>query len=128
MNVQASLKASTMDSSSAYLARTSVSIRSASTWVSSVGFRAFPDGVATPRVFTALVDHNEFLEEGQLIERITDLDGSPLAEVHSPVDGIVHTMYVRNVVYPGDRLFTLLKIDEPTGWRQPGQWLRAGLK
>jgi predicted deacylase len=75
-------------------------------------------GVAAPvaGVFTALADHNDILEEGQLIGRITDLDGSTLAEVHSPVDGIVHTMYVRRVVYPGDRLFTLLKIDEPTGW------------
>ena len=75
-------------------------------------------GVAAPvaGVFTALADHNDILEEGQLIGRITDLDGSILAEVHSPVDGIVHTLYVRRVVYPGDRLFTLLKIDEPTGW------------
>ena len=67
-------------------------------------------------VFTALADHNDILEEGQLIGRITDLDGSTLGEIHSPIDGIVHTMYVRRLVYPGDNLFTLLKIDEPTGW------------
>ncbi|NQT07819.1 hypothetical protein HQ586_01970, partial [Candidatus Bathyarchaeota archaeon] len=75
-------------------------------------------GVSAPvaGVFTALADHNDILDEGQLIGRITDLDGSTLAEVHSPVDGIVHTLYVRRVVYPGDMLFTLLKIDEPTGW------------
>ena len=75
-------------------------------------------GVSAPvaGVFTALADHNDILQEGHLIGRITDLDGSTLAEVHSPVDGIVHTLYVRRVVYPGDRLFTLLKIDEPTGW------------
>ena len=67
-------------------------------------------------VFTALADHNDIVEEGQLIGRITDLDGSTLGEIRSPIDGIVHTMYVRRLVYPGDNLFTLLKIDEPTGW------------
>ena len=67
-------------------------------------------------VFTALADHNDIVEEGQLIGRITDLDGSTLGEIRSPIDGIVHTMYVRRVVYPGDNLFTLLKIEEPTGW------------
>ena len=75
-------------------------------------------GVTAPvaGVFQALADHGDVLEEGQLIGRITDLDGSTLSEVRSPIDGIVHTMYVRRVVYPGDRLFTLLRIGEPTGW------------
>jgi predicted deacylase len=75
-------------------------------------------GVTAPvaGVFEALADHGDILEEGQLIGRIKDLDGSTFSELHSPIDGIVHTMYVRRVVYPGDRLFTLLKIGEPTGW------------
>jgi len=75
-------------------------------------------GVTAPvaGVFQAKADHGDILREGQLIGRITDLDGSTLSELLSPIDGVVHTMYVRRVVYPGDRLFTLLKIDEPTGW------------
>ena len=75
-------------------------------------------GVTAPvaGVFQALADHGDILVVGQLIGRITDLDGSTLSELHSPIDGVVHTMYVRRVVYPGDRLFTLLKIGEPTGW------------
>lgn len=67
-------------------------------------------------VFEALADHGDILEKGQLIGRIKNLDGSTLSELYSSIEGIVHTMYVRRVVYPGDRLFTLLKIGKPTGW------------
>ena len=67
-------------------------------------------------VFTALADQGAILKAGQVIGRISDLDGSVLEEVKSPVDGVVHTMYPRRVVYPGDTLFTILKIDKATGW------------
>jgi len=67
-------------------------------------------------VFTALADQGDILKKDQIIGRITDLDGSVFEEVKSPVDGVVHTMYPRRVVYPGDTLFTILKIDKPTGW------------
>lgn len=67
-------------------------------------------------VFTAYADHNDILKEGEVIGKISDLDGSTISEIKSPVDGIVHTMYVRRVVYKGDRLYTLLKIGEQTGW------------
>ncbi len=67
-------------------------------------------------VFQALADQGDLIKEGQLIGRITDLDGSTLREINSLIDGIVHTMYVRRVVYPGDRLFTLLMVGKPTGW------------
>ena len=67
-------------------------------------------------VFTAYADHNDILKEGEVIGKISDLDGSTLTEIKSPVDGIVHTMYVRRVVFKGDRLYTLLKIGEQTGW------------
>ncbi len=75
-------------------------------------------GVTAPvaGVFQAIADHGDILEEGQLVGRITDLDGSVLSEIRSPIDGVVHTMYVRRVVYPGDRLYTLLGVGEPTGW------------
>ena len=76
------------------------------------------NGVTAPvaGVFQAIADYGDILEEGQLMGKITDLDGSVLSEIHSPIDGVVHTMYVRRVVYPGDRLYTLLEIGEPTGW------------
>jgi predicted deacylase len=75
-------------------------------------------GVAAPvaGVFQAMADQGDVVEKGQLIGRITDLDGSTLSEICSPIDGVVHTMYVRRVIYPGDRLFTLLKIGGPTGF------------
>ena len=75
-------------------------------------------GVTAPvaGVFQAIADHGDILKEEQLIGRITDLDGSMLSEIRSPIDGVVHTMYVRRVVYPGDRLYTLLRIGEPTDW------------
>ena len=63
-------------------------------------------GVSAPEagVFTALVDYGDILMEGQVIGRITD------------IDGVVHTMYPARLVFPGDNLYTLLKVDEPTGW------------
>ncbi|MCW4048434.1 MAG: succinylglutamate desuccinylase/aspartoacylase family protein [Candidatus Bathyarchaeota archaeon] len=75
-------------------------------------------GVAAPEagVFHAIADYGDILTDGQLIGKITDLDGSTLAEITSPIDGVVHTMYPARLVFPGDRLYTLLRIDEPTGW------------
>jgi predicted deacylase len=67
-------------------------------------------------IFVALADQGDILEKGQVIGRIKDLDGSLIEEVKSPIKGVVHTMFVRRVVYPGDTLFTLLKLDEPTDW------------
>lgn len=67
-------------------------------------------------VFHAHADYGDILSEGQFIGKITDLDGSTLAEIRSPIDGVVHTMYPRRLVFPGDRLYTLLRVGEPTGW------------
>ena len=64
----------------------------------------------------ALADYGDILMEGQVIGRITDIDGSLISEVKSPIDGVVHTMYPVRLVFPGDNLYTLLKVDEPTGW------------
>ena len=66
--------------------------------------------------FTAIADAEDILEKGQLIGLIKDLDGSVQAEIKSPIDGVVHTMYPRRVVHSGDGLYTLLEIAEPTGW------------
>ncbi|HUS78638.1 MAG TPA: succinylglutamate desuccinylase/aspartoacylase family protein [Patescibacteria group bacterium] len=75
-------------------------------------------GVSAPMagIFQAKADYGDILREGQIIGKISDLDGSSLAEIVSPINGVVHTLYVRRLVYPGDRLYTLLKVDKPTGW------------
>ncbi len=75
-------------------------------------------GVTAPvaGVFQAMADQGDVVEKDQLIGRISDLDGSILSEIRSPINGIVHTMYVRRVVYTEDRLFTLLRIGGPTGY------------
>jgi predicted deacylase len=69
-----------------------------------------------PGVFHAIADYGDILEKGQVIGLIKDLDGSVLAEIESPIDGVVHTMYPKRVVHKGDGLYTLLEIAEPTGW------------
>jgi len=67
-------------------------------------------------VFHALADYGDILEEKMTIGKITDLTGSVIEEIKSPIDGIVHTMYPARLVFPGDRLYTLLRINEKTGW------------
>ena len=67
-------------------------------------------------IFEAKADYGDILSTGQVIGLIKHLNGSVLAEVKSPIDGVVHTMYPARLVFPGERLYTLLKIMEPTGW------------
>ena len=67
-------------------------------------------------VFMALIDQGALPKKDQIIGLIKDLDGSVIEEIKSPVDGVMHTMYPRRLVYPGDTLFTILKIDKKTGW------------
>jgi predicted deacylase len=69
-----------------------------------------------PGVFVAIADYGDILEKGQLIALIKDLDGSILAQVTSPIDGVVHTMFPRRIVHVRDPLYTLLEIGESTGW------------
>jgi hypothetical protein len=44
-----------------------------------------------------------------LIGRVTGLDGSVLEELHSPIDGVVHELLVRRVVFQGDLLYNLVQ-------------------
>lgn len=67
-------------------------------------------------IFLAIADQGDLLEKGQPIGRVTDLDGSELGRLTSPIDGVVHTMFPRRVVYRGDNCYTLLEIGGPTGW------------
>ena len=48
-------------------------------------------------------------QKGQLIGRVTGLDGSVLEELHSPIDGVVHELLVRRVVFQGDLLYNLVQ-------------------
>jgi len=67
-------------------------------------------------IFHARADQGDLPKNGEVLGRITNIDGSELCKVTSPIDGVVHTMFPRRVVFPGDYLYTLLKIAEPTGW------------
>ncbi len=67
-------------------------------------------------VFIAFADYGDILEKGQVIGLIKDLDGSVLAEVKSPFDGVVHTMFPKRVVHIDDGLYFVLGIKDPTGW------------
>ena len=69
-----------------------------------------------PGVFIALADQGDILKEGQGIGLIKGLDGSVLHEVKSPIDGIVHTMLPKRIVHVNDGLYTLLRINQTTGW------------
>lgn len=67
-------------------------------------------------IFQAIADQGDVVKEGELLGRITDIDGSELSRILSPVDGVIHCMYPRRIVHPGDPLYNVLKIDKPTGW------------
>jgi len=60
-------------------------------------------------VFQGIADQGDLLERGQLIGRVTALDGSVLEELHSPIDGVVHELLVRRVVFQGDLLYNLVQ-------------------
>jgi len=75
-------------------------------------------GVTSPSagIFEAKSDYGDIISRGQIIGLIKNLDGSVESEVKSPIDGVVHTMYPARLVFPGERLYTLLRIGEKTGW------------
>ncbi len=60
-------------------------------------------------VFQGIADQGDLLERGQLIGRVTALDGSVLEELRSPIDGVVHELLVRRVVFQGDLLYNLVQ-------------------
>ena len=59
--------------------------------------------------FQGIADQGDILKKGDLIGRITGLDGSVLEELHSPIDGVVHELLVRRVVSQGDLLYNLVQ-------------------
>jgi predicted deacylase len=66
-------------------------------------------------VFHAIADQGDLLQKDELIGKITGIDGTELEQINSPIDGVVHTMYPRRLVFPGDGLYTLLKLGELMG-------------
>lgn len=61
-------------------------------------------------IFQGYADQGDILKKGDLIGRITALDGSTLEVLHSPIDGVVHELLVRRVVFQGDLLYNLVRI------------------
>lgn len=67
-------------------------------------------------IWTAIADYGDIVEKGDILGRITDLDGSVLSEVSAPISGTVHTMFPRRVIHKKDPLYFLLEIEELTGY------------
>ena len=63
-------------------------------------------------VFQGIADQGDLLRQGQLVGRVTGLDGSVLEELHSPIDGVVHELLVRRVVFQGDLLYNLVQFKD----------------
>ena len=59
--------------------------------------------------FQGIADQGDLIKKGQLIGRVTGLDGGVLEELHSPIDGVVHELLVRRVVSQGDLLYNLVQ-------------------
>lgn len=66
----------------------------------------------TGGIFQGIADQGDILKKGQLIGRVTSLDGSTLEELHSPIDGVVHELLVRRVVFQGDLLYNLVQFKD----------------
>ena len=63
----------------------------------------------TGGTFQGIADQGDIVKKGELIGRVTGLDGSVLAEIHSPLNGVVHELLVRRVVFQGDLLYNLVQ-------------------
>lgn len=67
-------------------------------------------------IFHAKADQGDTPRKDEVLGRITDIFGSELCKVTSPIDSVVHTMFPRRLVFEGDNLYTLLHVEESTGW------------
>ena len=67
-------------------------------------------------VFHAFLDQGDMVTKNQVIGKITELDNSVKAEVLSPINGVVHEMLPRRLVYTGDTVYSLCEIGDPTHW------------
>ncbi len=69
----------------------------------------------TSGVFQGIADQGDLISKGQLIGKVTGLDGTVLEELHSPIDGVVHELLVRRVVFQGDLLYNLVQFADQAG-------------
>jgi predicted deacylase len=67
-------------------------------------------------MFHAYLDQGDKVKRGQIIGKITGLDNSMIREVASPVDGLVHEMLPRRLVYPTDTVYSICTVGDPTGY------------
>lgn len=67
-------------------------------------------------IFHAYLDQGEYVKEGQVIGKITGLDNSFINEIVCPIDGLVHEMLPRRLVYSTDTVYSICKVGEPTGY------------
>lgn len=74
--------------------------------------------VRTPAsgIFHAHLDQGDMAKENQKLGEITDLKGDVLAEIRSPINGIIHEMMPNRVVYKGDMVYSITTLGEDTGW------------
>ncbi|MFC2164190.1 succinylglutamate desuccinylase/aspartoacylase family protein [Acidobacteriota bacterium] len=79
-------------------------------------FDAAKVGAPESGIFHAHVDQGEIVKENQQLGKITDLKGDILAEIKSPINGIIHEMMPNRVVYKGDMVYSIATIGEDTGW------------
>jgi predicted deacylase len=67
-------------------------------------------------IFQAHLDQGDRVKDNQLLGKITDLKGDVLAEIKSPINGIIHEMMPNRVVYIGDMVYSIVTLGEDTGW------------
>ena len=73
-------------------------------------------GILIFKTQDAHLDQGELVKENQDLGKITDLKGDVLAEIKSPIDGIIHEMLTNRLVYQGDKVFCITTIGKDTGW------------
>jgi len=70
-------------------------------------------------IFKHIPDQGDVVRAGEPLGKITDLDGSVLADVRAPEDVIVHEMMPRRLVSKGDRIYHLARLGPPVLERLP---------
>ncbi len=67
-------------------------------------------------IFQAYLDQGDMAKKNQQLGKITDLKGDVLAEIKSPMNGIIHEMMPNRVVYKGDMVYSIVTLGDDTGW------------
>jgi predicted deacylase len=67
-------------------------------------------------IFHAYFDQGDFVEEGEVIGKLTDLKATTLAEIKSPINAVIHEMLPKRLVQKGDIIYSLCSVGEPTNY------------